>query len=579
MKKKINVFCMWLFLGIGVFAQSIIDPSDRLYSDILVWDTLGLVSNLPPLRPYPEQVVKSILNRVMENGSASEQEKARIHYERLFGKIIRVGTKGGGSFQLDSHNEKDAQVDLSLIALGSTALPHLDLVSISYDVNVLVSNKVPGEEIVPANSAYQYDTYNDTANIGSFNLFADINTTLALGTEKLWFQAGLSRYSWGDFYDNGVVIGPQAAHAGNASVIINQEKWTYSLGLFMLSASSDNGDMPYPGKFMAIHSIGFAPFPWLELTYYESSIYGNRFEPVYLLPVSPYMVSQEFIGFAEDNIQMGLSWKIKPFRGFSWASNVFLDDIGFNDLAQGQFDTKLRMAVQTGVIWAPPVPAVSSVSLDYTLITPYTYTHFDNPAGKPNYQNYTNNGRSLGAAIPPNSDRLTLKGNFEPLKDLQLQSSVVFIRHANVNESLPAEYAKEYLYTANENYVTNSNGGITDSPDAGGGYFDIAHHKLFFMEQETKQYTTQLGIGAEWRLPGIKIGALSLTAGYTFEYIFNDGIDAQMFTGREFDSKTDLDNASHDEIEKAISAARKKWRDGVRNTINNYVFLGIKYVF
>jgi hypothetical protein len=573
MGKKIGAFCICLFLGIGVFAQSIIDPSDRLYSDILVWDTLGLVSNLPPLRPYPEQVVKSILNRVMESGSASEQETAKIHYERLFGKPVRVGAKGRGSLQYDNHDERTTQVDLSLIALGSMTLPNLDLVSISYDANILASNKAPGEEIVPANDAYRYDTYDDTANIGRFNLFADINTALALGTEKLWFQAGLSRSSWGDFYDNGVVIGPQAAHAGNASVTINQEKWTYSLGLFMLSAASDNGKMPYPGKFMAIHSIAFVPFPWLELTYYESAIYGNRFEPVYLLPVSPYMVSQEFIGFAEDNIQMGLSWKIKPFKGFSWASNVFLDDIGFNDLARGRFDTKIRMAVQTGVIWVPPVPAVSYVSLDYTLITPYTYTHFDNSDGMPNYQNYTNNGRSLGAAIPPNSDRLTLKGNFEPLKDLQLRASVVFIRHANVNESLPTKYAKEYLYAANDS-VTNSNGGIADSPDAGGDYFDIAHHKLFFMEQETKQYTTQLGIGAEWRLPGIKIGALSLTAGYTFEYVYNDGIDAQMFTGG-----TLAPAASDDDIRKEINKAKENWRDGLRNTINHYVFLGIKYVF
>ncbi|QQO09792.1 hypothetical protein [Breznakiella homolactica] len=580
MRKFYTAVLLIVFLSAGISAQSIINPSDSFYEDLKVWETLGLVSNLPPLRPYPEQMVKSILNQVMESSNPVQRERARAQYDRLFYRPVRVAAEGIGTFSMNNHSDTAKQADMSLILFGNYSFRNI--FSLAYDLNILLSNKDPGEEITPANSAYPHDTYADSAEIGPMNVYTSFNTAAAVGTEKMWFQAGMNRSSWGDFYDNGLVIGPDAFHTGNMSFVINEKKWNYTLAMFMLSASPDTGniyDSPHPEKFMFMHAVEFKPLKWLSLSYYENVIYGQRFDPLYLLPVSPYMISQQLTGADDYNLQMGVSFKIKPFSGFSWATNLFLDDANFNDIIRLDFDTKLRIGLQTGVTWIPEVPMVSAVLFDYTLITPYTYTHYDYSEDRVNYQNYTNKGRSIGASIPPNSDRITLTGKFEPIKNLRVNASAVFIRHANVNESLPWDVAKEYLdytYDPEKSESIDTSGGIMDSPNAGKEYLDYAHDNLMFMEQETKQYTVQLGLDAAWELPRFKYGSLSFTAGYVFEFIYNDGVSNPIYTGSELDLST---NPTEAQIKQAIEKAKSVWRSNLRNTINNYFTLGIKFTY
>jgi hypothetical protein len=572
-KRIVFPVVLHLLLIQALFSQSLINPSDSFYEDLQIWDTLGLVSNLPPLRPYPEPLVKSILKEVMESGSPLQWENARYQYDRLFGKPLFWGAEGTGLFKTGMESP-DSQIDLTILALGNFHLT--DFFSISVDLNLLFTNKEQGSEVLPRNAGYRYDTYSDTADMGPLNVIAGLNTNVAAGTEKMWIQAGVSRSSWGDFYDNGVVIGPQTDHTGNISYVIRGDNWNYTLAMFMLAASKDAGnlDSPYPEKFMAMHAVSFSPLPWLDLAVYENMIYGKRFEPLYVLPISPYMTSQQLVGVGDDNLQMGFSFKIRPGKQLSWASNLFLDDAHFNDLVRLQFDTKIRIAVQTGISWVPLNPFVRTLQLDYTIATPYMYTHSDSSSDNMNYQNYTNNGKSLGAAIPPNSDRITVTGKFNlPVENMRLDTSLVFMRHANVNESLPWDVAAEYLDNKGGEV---SDGGIMDSPNAGNGYFDYAHHHLMFMEQETKQYTFQIGIKPAWELPRLPRGKLSLTAGYVFEYIYNDGVDTSLFTGYEI---TDRTKATEGEIKQALRAAKDIWRGALHDSMNHYFTIGIKIVF
>jgi hypothetical protein len=564
---------MLLLAASEAFAQSIINPLDAFYQDLRVWETLGLVSNLPPLRPYPEPLARSLLDQAERGGNAEQREKARMHRERLFGKPARFGAEA--RVAADAGPEGGTQLDLSLTAAGSLSL--LNIFSISYDLSLLASNKTPGEEILPAYAAYGYDTYKDNTAVGPVDLFASFNSIAAAGTETMWFQAGMSRSSWGGFYDSSAVVHPGAYHTGNAAFVVNQPAWNYTLAFFMLSASSDAGAYPYPEKFMAAHAVQFAPLRWLEILYYENAVYGKRIEPLYFLPISPYMVSQQLNGYAEDNIQMGLELKIKPFAGFSWIGNVFVDDLEFADVVRFDFDTKIRAAVQTGLAWVPPLAWVPLLSLDYTLVTPYTYAHYDysdveigGNSERINYQNYTHNGKSLGAAVPPNSDRVALAARFEPASSLRLNSSLVFIRHANVNESLPAEYIAEYL-NAEKQANARTDGSVMDSPNAGNGQFSISHEKLLFMEQETKQYTFQFSLDAVWDLPLFAFGRLSLSAAYMFEYIKNNGVGRDMFPAIGGVSEPAL----HGEIERAKAA----WKAQLRDTVHNYIWIGAKLVF
>ncbi|GHU64642.1 hypothetical protein FACS189447_01890 [Spirochaetia bacterium] len=578
--KKYCVFTILLaaLFSAPLFSQAIINPSDPLYTDFQIWETQGLIANLPALRPYPVQLIQSLLNRVIENGPAQESEKAGRHYERLFSKKVHAGASGIAAASIDDEMDLGLQVDLALLSLGSFSI--FDNLSFSYDANVFITNKNDGEALIPKYSGYHYETYGDNTSVGPIQMFVPFNGAAFYGTEDMWFQAGMSRSSWGDFYDNGVVLSPDAPHTGNLSFVINQTKWNYTQSLFILTASTETGDGRYPEKFLSMHSISAYPRSWIEITYYENAVYGQRFEPIYLLP-APYMLSQQLIGLAGDNIQMGLAVKYKPIKKFAVALNIFLDDLEFGDVFKLKFDTKIRMADQLGIIWAPGTTNISSILLDYTLITPYTYAHYDyshhedyGEMVQVNYQNYTHNGRSLATGMPPNSDRISLTGNFVFFKDLRLKTNFTFIRHANVNESLPEENVREYLdpspsQTPND-YETNTDGGILDAPNAGNGQFRVSHSKLMFMEQPTKQYTFQIGLDAVWDLPRFDFGTISLMAGYSFEFIYNDGVDSPMFHRV---SPSPLD------YEAEIAAQKAAWRNGLHNTMKHYITVGMKWVY
>lgn len=67
-------------------AQSICDPNDSVYEDILVWENLQLIENLSPLRPYPYQEIERILKVVMQSTLSVHAKRAEAHYERFFFK-------------------------------------------------------------------------------------------------------------------------------------------------------------------------------------------------------------------------------------------------------------------------------------------------------------------------------------------------------------------------------------------------------------------------------------------------------------------------------------------------------------
>jgi hypothetical protein len=115
-----------------------------------------------------------------------------------------------------------------------------------------------------------------------------------------------------------------------------------------------------------------------------------------------------------------------------------------------------------------------------------------------------------------------------------------------------------------------------DNPNAGNGYFNYAHENFMFLDQPTKQNILQLGLDAAWDVFRLKYGTLSLTLGYVFEFINNDGIDRDMFPGK---GATWAGTASQADKEQAVLDAKNLWKAGLKDTVNHYFSFGIKYVF
>jgi hypothetical protein len=90
------------------------------------------------------------------------------------------------------------------------------------------------------------------------------------------------------------------------------------------------------------------------------------------------------------------------------------------------------------------------------------------------------------------------------------------------------------------------------------------------MEQETKQYTFQIGLDGTWDIPGVKFGNLSLSIGYMFEYIHNNGVGNDMFPRLNHNLIT---------LNAEIDAAKAAWKARLHDTINNYIWIGARFVF
>jgi len=141
----------------------------------------------------------------------------------------------------------------------------------------------------------------------------------------------------------------------------------------------------------------------------STAVWPKRFELGYVFPLADNFLYQDNIGDF-DNMALFLNFQGQyPGLGKLWAS-FFLDEA---NLESDFFEkSKMMYAYQVGTSVQIPGLAFSSITASYTKIEPYAYTH--TRISVPWYSNYmeisyTNNGKSLGHYIPPNSDEILVR--------------------------------------------------------------------------------------------------------------------------------------------------------------------------
>jgi len=162
----------------------------------------------------------------------------------------------------------------------------------------------------------------------------------------------------------------------------------------------------------------------------SSVVWPKRFELGYIFPFADNFIYQTNIGDF-DNMALFFNFQAQyPGVGRVWLS-VFIDEMS----PAREFFTMSRMmhAYQFGGSLHLPWMPFSSVTISYTKIEPYNYTHirenvpwFDNPRMETNYVNF---GTSLGHYIPPNSDELLIRFETMPAPKSLLSLQYQLIRH------------------------------------------------------------------------------------------------------------------------------------------------------
>ncbi len=506
MKRLTMSLLLTAFLAAGtapVFAQLAADPNDRLYADLSLWQDRGLINNPPPLRPYPIQVLKKLLADVQAAGTKEDRDLAAWYLSNLEGpwnfhlQASAEGRTRGGSLSKEAGFSGSYQGTLLPLLTFSGSLGGVALDG-------------SGTEGLPKYSRSTLDFIYDGAvqSIGSSGLTPRVTSlgSATVGTDSVYFQAGVLRGSFGPFWDDSVVLSPTSPQAGQFSFVIQQGFVTYTQLLMDLSATDSTGSgSREPNKYLVMHSGEFHVLDWLTLGLFEAIVWGGRFEPLYLLPFPGiYYYAQGLVGFP-DNSFIGVSASMKFPQDIKADVLLYVDDAGFNELIRLKSDPMLLLSLQTGVSWTPNLPFLTRLSLTNLLVTPYTYSH--KPEEGPsvdfpdaiNYLNYTNAGQSIGPSLEPNSDRIEIKADLKPLAKLYLDVFSRFIVHGNASGQ-------------------DGNGTIFDD-----GYVDgkaSFKNSTRFLTQSVLEKTIQTGFDAKI-YHDLPFGQVQAMLSYTFEYIFN----------------------------------------------------------
>ena len=75
---------LFIFSGFSLFGQFTDDPNDRLYRFLSLWEEKGYIENVPPIRPYPPQLLKRLLREVQQVGERHDRKVAEQYYGTLF---------------------------------------------------------------------------------------------------------------------------------------------------------------------------------------------------------------------------------------------------------------------------------------------------------------------------------------------------------------------------------------------------------------------------------------------------------------------------------------------------------------
>ena len=542
---RINLFIIFFLLfSIIIGAQTIHDPNGEIYKDIDIWLVKGYVKEFPPMtRPYPEKLISKILEQVIDNGDENAVESAQKYLDTL-----APGTRAlhPGLKTYVQGNEEDYGIVISPFIEGLLHIRNLFSVSYNFTFHADTKkydseiNRYDGEQfVVPGTYSPYPDLVNDKADVWKFRVLQNWTSLIALGKDDIYFQGGLSRSSYGPFYDNGVVVGPQAPRAGHFSFVFLEPKYSFEM-LFQTIVATDYYLYDwYPAKYNIVHTLNFRPIKNIEFGLVQSLIFGERIELLYLVPFSYLFGSQAITGFY-DNAFIGLNFRWRLVDTFLVNGQVYVDDFSVNGLLDGKPDFKA--AGEIGVSWSPS-GIISKIDFDYTAVMPYTYTHWPVPSnlrynghenddqtrpprGKespfaPNFYDYTHMGRNIGPDLEPNSDRISLRSNWKAFRNFDINLSAYLIRHANASDNKPL-LAPDY-----------HDGSVFDTGSTDPWYNDKEPqpstktiHNYYPMEFLTQSVIeTKLGgtIGVTWSIP-TSVGIFKLMGGYGIQYVWNRSI-------------------------------------------------------
>ena len=570
--RKIVLSAFIFSFAFNIFAQVSVDPEDSFYEDVTGWYLKGYIDYVPQLKPYPLNVIKNILQKVITCEEINESSKAQYYSRRYFGKNWKLSLYAKGDIK-SKLVEKGGDDTVSkyqyngiftggFLAAGDVQLA--EKCGFGFDTNLLVNNNdVDSSSVMP-----RYINNSDKNKVKAFyittnkaDFIADLNGSVTYGTENSYGSLGFNKIGFGLYPNDSTVFNPTSYQSLNGSYNYSGKRFHFTQSLLALGAQNLTDSSKYAlGKFLSFHSLKYTFFEnRLSFSFYESIVYDYAHSPIYLIPFSYVAMGNLFK--TGDNIFLGLGTEVRPLPCIALTFDTYFDDI----IPSNLFTLKLnesasRIAMKGGVVYSPKDSICSLITCDYSLVTPYTYTFYTSRDTEYDFHDYTNFGINLGSNLPPNSDRVAMKIIFKPYPGFKVSTNTALIRHGNAYESLSDEEVLA-LY-GNKDDIPLSDGSV----DMSTKNQPSAKNFTNFLKQDSIMYVVQGGISASYEFLLTSSTYFWIGFDYTFEYINKDGVDTNIF------------NQAYSTVEE-VQNARTAWHEALHDSYNHYFTISAKITF
>ena len=250
MKKIVTLFAVLAVLSAAVFAQVSTELTDEFYRYVERWETMRLIPEQPPLRPYPLKLVDEILNTIIESEHETEAAVAAECYERIHRRPYKIQVAGEGNVNFTKDDIKKQIVGGGHL-FGDYAFPKW--FTFGYRIGAVASNNTTLDS-VPLYTAQPY-FFKDAMSKKAIKAFLDMDTSFAANYEDLYLQAGVNHSSFGPLYNNSAIISPNAKHTANFAFMYKGKKISYTD--FSLAVSNNTSAENYSTKVREWLGAGF----------------------------------------------------------------------------------------------------------------------------------------------------------------------------------------------------------------------------------------------------------------------------------------------------------------------------------
>lgn len=490
MKKQTLFFVLFITVIVAplVSQQHIsVELDSPIYHILETAQIKNLCKPLPKVKPYTQKQIINALKEIAENPKTSKREQeicsslleryenkksnkwyleGRYRYETgqtnptqndkdpqpekntkepLY-STVEIGGKWSSRFDFGAFNSGDefkpsgvfsTQNWLDLYLQGD--ISHLFSYNLHMGVGISAINL---NAHTPYSFTQSWDGYvfpfSDVSKFGSFETPAGVIRTnpelvLSLWEDKLKLSFSRIRRDWGIGSGN-LMLSHSARPFVGIDFMLNPIDWfNLVMTTGVLEYYRTGHDLEAAKEMQNSYSASMVEFiakEWAYFSLFSSVIWPKRYEPGYGHPGLLSFIYQNMIGDF-DNMQMGvaLGFNVPSYLNFYFS--LFLDEANFLMKPFKHLDRNMYSWQLGGRFAIPKIP-FTTISLQYTKIEPYMYTH---PlTSVPWYSikmdtSYLNHGEPIGSKLPPNSDELKISIKSSPLWYFTTDLSYSMIRH------------------------------------------------------------------------------------------------------------------------------------------------------